>query len=226
MEQGVIMARKKLTAAQRKAHKKASYYKSEYWKTFDALSFLSDSIKIPEIKVPKKITKTSLQSIRKVYTQVRQKATMSGYVLPTKEEMAKAVQDTPTQQYRRKRAQPDYEVPASYMDFNAADSYLEYLRDVISSVAPLPATVGTEKKWEYDLKRADEAKQRLIGQLDFARMKVGEEALAQTLADNDYVRRIENLQESYAHDIVESIDDDLIPFIDSAIGNALDELWT
>ena len=58
---------KKLTARQRKARKRASYYKSEYRKNVQAIQFLQRfGVDMPILKEPKKITKTSLKTIRKI----------------------------------------------------------------------------------------------------------------------------------------------------------------
>ena len=44
------MARRKLTATQRKARKRAAYIRSEYYKNFDAIDYLRDFAKVKNIK--------------------------------------------------------------------------------------------------------------------------------------------------------------------------------
>ena len=64
------MARK-LSSKQRKAHKRASYIRSEYYKNFDALDYLRNFGKVKDIKIPNKITKASLKAIRKAYKEAK-----------------------------------------------------------------------------------------------------------------------------------------------------------
>lgn len=224
------MAKRKLTAKQRKARKRASYIRSEYYKNFDALQYLKDFAKVKDIKIPNKITKRSLEAIRKKYKEVRssiQQLTGGGYMnpetgeylekLPTKKEMVKEVRRE--QPYREDRAQGT-EAPA---EFNPDLQYLEELRSKIYSLTPLRDSDKTDKNYQKNVvPKFEEARNRIIGAIDYAIAKAGAEEIAQLLAGNNFIQRIANLEEKYTHEIVESIDDDLVPLIEASVDEALE----
>ena len=72
------MAKKKLTSKQRKARKRAAYIRAEYYKNYDALDYLRIFAKVKDVKIPSKITKKSLESIRKIYKQAKAEAKKVG----------------------------------------------------------------------------------------------------------------------------------------------------
>ena len=235
------MAKRKQTAAQRKAKQRASYYRREYYATREALEFMKGltgtKINIPNI--PSKITKTSLKSIRKIYTEARRQAKTleyGGYVdvttgeffekLPTKKEMVKMVRQE--QPYRKYRAEP-IEAPA---DFDPDEQYLEELKQKIlsletareqaSTLQPQRDANKTESNYNKNvLPKFTAAQQRLLGSIDYAITKLGLNEAAQVLATDTFLQKIENLEEKYTHEIIESIDDSIIPLIEASVGEAL-----
>lgn len=235
------MAKKKLTKAQRKARAHSRYVKAEYYKNFDALSYLKDFTKVPDIRIPNKITSKSLTKIRKLYAEIKRqiKQLDGGYLnystgelldaLPTKAEMIKEVRTE--QPYRQFRAEPE-EAPS---DFDPDERYLEDLRKkvnalyseraMINSLSPVRDSDKTETNYNKNvLPKFTQAQQRLLNTIDYAIQKLGVNGAAMELATSDFMQRIENLEEKYTHEIVESIDDDLIPFITASVDAALDNM--
>ena len=214
------MAKRNQTAAQRKAKQRAAYYRREYYKNFDALAYLESAVKIKKIKIPSKITKKSVEAIRKVYNKVRKEAKALGWELPTKQEMAQTIREEPTQAYRQYRAEP--EEPT---EFDPDLQYLEELRDKLNSFMPKRDPTKTDTNFQKNvLPKFEEARLRIIGSLDYAIAKAGASEIAAILAGNNFIQRIANLEEKYAHEIIESIDDDLIPLIESSVNEALDSI--
>ena len=214
------MAKRKQTAAQRKAKQRAAYYRREYYKNFDALAYLESAVKIKKIKIPNKITKRSLESIRKIYNKARKEAKALGWELPTKQEMAQTIREEPTQAYRQYRAEP--EEPTG---FDPDLQYLEELRDKLNSFMPRRDSTKTDANFQKNvLPKFEEARLRIIGSLDYAIAKTGASEIAAILAGNNFIQRIANLEEKYAHEIIESIDDDLIPLIEASVDEALDSI--
>lgn len=210
---------KKMTAKQRKAAKRKSYIKSEYKKTLDALSFINENIQQVAVNIPKKITKASLKAIRKKYTDVKKQLQKQGWALPTKEQMYKA------QREERKAKQATTQQDEQQEEqFNPYEDYIDTLLNVLSELSFVGSAADTPRKMEYNQNRVQEAKNRMFDTIAYARTKLGDELLAQTLAENSYVQRVEALQLRYAYEVIESIDDDLIPLLDSAVGNALDNI--
>lgn len=214
------MAKRKQTAAQRKAKRRAAYYRREYFKNFDALAYLESAVKIKKINIPNKITKRSLESIRKIYNKARKEAKALGWELPTKQEMAQTIREEPTQAYRQYRAEP--EEPTG---FDPDLQYLEELRDKLNSFMPRRDSTKTDANFQKNvIPKFEEARLRIIGSLDYAIAKTGASEIAAILAGNNFIQRIANLEEKYAHEIIESIDDDLIPLIEAGVNEALDNI--
>ena len=240
------MAKRKQTAAQRKAKQRAAYYRREYFETRDALEFMKtltgSKIKMPSI--PSKITKTSLKSIRKLYTESRRKMKTleyGGYVdvttgeffskLPTKKEMVKEVRSEPTQSYRKYQAEsepapPTFDPDAEYIeDLKAKIMMLESTRDLAARLEPQRDAGKTEDNYQKNvLPKFTEAQQRLLGSIDYAISKLGIKEAAQVLATDTFLQKIENLEEKYTYEIVESIDDDIIPLMEASVNEALDSI--
>lgn len=217
---------KKLTARQRKARKRASYVKSEYKKNVDALRFLQRfGIDMPIIKEPKKLTKTSLKTIRKIYEQTKRKIEKyaGDYVdvttgeiftkLPTKAEAVKT--------YREEEKQ-------GYTPFNPDEQYIQELKDKINMLTPLRDSDKTEKNYQKNVvPKQNQVKANFIQAIDDAIAKYGSDKVAETLAKNQYMQRIGNLEEKYTYEIVEEItdgDDGLMVLMDASVDEALLEI--
>lgn len=235
------MARKRLTKAQKKARAHARYVRAEYYKNFDAISYLRDFTKIEDIRIPNKITSKSLTKIRKIYAEAKKQIQKleAGYLnletgellesLPTKREMVREVRAE--QPYRTSRAESE-EPPA---DFDPDQDYIEDLRkkitelysnrERIDNLMPLRDSNKTDNNYDKNvLPKFTEAQNRLLAKIDFAIKKLGVAEAAQALADNAFVQKIENIEEKYTYEIIESIDDDFIPFIDASVEAALDAI--
>ncbi len=237
------MARKKLTSKQRKAHKRASYVRSEYFKTYDALDYLRDFTKVKDIKIPSKITMKSLKAIRKIYKET--KASIDKYEgeyvnrttgeifekIPTKKEMVRAVRSEPTQQYRQYRAEPQ-EAPPS---FDPDEQYLQDLkyeieqlntsRQEIESLTPLRDSAKTQENYDKNVApRFEKAQTKLLDAIDEAIANFGAQQVAHILANNTFVERIENLKQKYTYEIEEAIESSILPLIEESVNTALEEL--
>lgn len=214
---------KKLTARQRKARKRASYIKFEYRKNVDALKYLQRfGIDMPIIKEPKKITKTSLKIIRKLYKQTRRKINKyegefvdvtTGEIfssIPSKEKAAK--------EYR-------YEQKVGYTTFNPDEQYIQELKDKINMLTPLRDSDKSEKNYQKNVvPKQQQVKSNFIQAIDNAIAKYGTDRVAETLAKNQYMQRIGNLEEKYTYEIVEEItdgDDGLMVLMDASVDEAL-----
>lgn len=237
------MARKKLTSKQRKAHKRASYVRSEYFKTYDALDYLRDFTKVKDIKIPSKITMKSLKAIRKIYKET--KASIEKYEgeyvnrttgeiiekIPTKKEMVRLVRSEPTQQYRQYRAEPQ-EAPSS---FDPDEQYLQDLkyeieqlntsRQEIESLTPLRDSAKTQNNYDKNVApRFEKAQTKLLDAIDEAIANFGAQQVAHILANNTFVERIENLKQKYTYEIEEAIESSILPLIEESVNTALEEL--
>lgn len=217
------MAKRKLTAKQKKARKRASYYKSEYKKNVEAIQFLQRfGIDMPIIKEPKKITKSSLNAVRKIYEQTRRKIDKydNDYVdittgevyakLPTKAEAVKIVKEEKEQ---------------GYIPFDPYEQYIEDLKTKIEMLSPLRDSDKTEKNYQKNVvPKQENIKKNFLQAIDDAIAKYGQEQVAETLAKNQYMQKIGNLDEKYTYQIVEDMtdgDDGLLTLIDASVDAAL-----
>ena len=217
------MAKRKLTAKQRKARKRASYYKSEYKKNVEAIQFLQRfGIDMPIIKEPKKITKASLSAVRKIYEQTKRKIDKydNDYVdittgevyakLPTKAEAVKIVKEEREQ---------------GYIPFDPYEQYIEDLKTKIEMLSPLRDSDKTEKNYQKNVvPKQENIKKNFLQAIDEAIAKYGQEQVAETLAKNQYMQKIGNLDEKYTYQIVEDMtdgDDGLLTLIDASVDSAL-----
>lgn len=217
------MAKRKLTAKQRKARKRASYYKSEYKKNVEAIQFLQRfGIDMPIIKEPKKITKSSLSAVRKIYEQTKRKIDKydNDYVdittgevyakLPTKAEAVKIVKEEKEQ---------------GYIPFDPYEQYLEDLKTKIEMLSPLRDSDKTEKNYQKNVvPKQENIKKNFLQAIDEAIAKYGQEQVAETLAKNQYMQKIGNLEEKYTYQIVEDMtdgDDGLLVLMDASVDAAL-----
>ena len=96
---------------------------------------------------------------------------------------------------------------------------------MINGLSPVRDSDKTETNYNKNvLPKFTQAQQRLLNTIDYAIQKLGVNGAAMELATSDFMQRIENLEEKYTHEIVESIDDDLIPFITASVDAALDNM--
>lgn len=214
---------KKLTAKQRKARKRASYYKAEYQRNVDALKYLYRfGVPIPTIKTPAKITKTQVKTIRKIYKETKAKIEKYGedYVdvftgeaftkLPTKEQAVK--------EYRA-------EQKGETVTFNPDQQYIDEIKDKIRSLTPLRDSDKTDYNYNKNvIPKQEKVKANFEQAIDDAIAKYGAEQVAQTLAKNQFMQRIGNLEEKYTYEIVEDItdgDDGLMVLMDASVDKAL-----
>ena len=227
------MAKQKLTKAQRKARKQASYIRAEYYKNFDALDYLRDFVKVAPLDIPNKITKASLKKIRRIYNEARKEAMQAaketGEYIPTKQEMAKRVRSEAGQGYRTDRANMETaEHKAQEADFNAYFGYLQMVRDAIDALMPRDYE---QKGKESTVRAFEEARLRLYGMLDFALSKTDEVILAKTLSESEYLERIMNIDNQYAYQMIDDIDSDetnnlgLIQQLQAAMDDALEQIY-
>lgn len=214
------MARKKLSARQVKARKQKQYTKYEYNLTIDALDYLNQMGADIKFNIVANPTKASLRKIRNIYNKAKKQLQKQNWVLPTKKEMAREVRNQPAQSYRKSRGKKGYEkAPAS---FQPSTDYISDLIEKISSQVGKDRTKTTQRQEEYNKKRLESAKQRLFDKLAYARTKAGDEALAEALAADDFVSHIDEMGDRYDYQIVESIDTEIIPALESAMESALD----
>ena len=219
---------KKLTARQRKARKHAAYIKAEYYKNIDAIKYLRRFGVTKDIKIPNKITKKSLQAIRKIYKELRSNVKeyeegtgeyvdiLTGEVLrklPTKAEM--------TKEYRAEQR-------GEYQAFNPDEQYIEELKDKIRSLTPLRDSDKTQKNYEKNvLPKQQKVKEDFIAAIDNAIDKYGKAIIADILAKNAYMQRVGNMEEKYTFEIIDDIsegDGNLIDLMATSAEAALDTL--
>ena len=213
------MARKKLTPAQRAAAKQRQYVRSQYNLTIDALDYLNMMGANINYKLVSKPTKASLNKIRRIYNQATKKLKQKSWVLPTKKEMAHAVREE--QPYRKSRGQIASEQPSAPTQFSPAEDYISALMDTINEIKIKYSPDTTQHGKYYNDQRLEGAQQRLLDSLAYGRTKLGDEGLADALAANDYISRIEQLENRYAFQVEQDIDDDLIPLMRTAVEDAL-----
>ena len=217
------VAGRAVSPRQRKAHKRASYYKSEYRKNVQAILYLQHfGASTPSFKEPKKITKSSVKAIRKIYEETKRKIDRidgefvditTGEILtklPTKQEAAKA--------YREEQA-------GNVVAFDPYEQYIEDLKTKIEMLSPLRDSDKTEKNYQKNVVPKQESIRANFKQaIDEAIAKYGQEKVAQTLAQNQYMQKIGNLEEKYTYQIIEDMtdgDDGLLVLMDASVNAAL-----
>lgn len=212
------MARK-LSARERKARKQRSYTRYEYNLTIDALDYLNMMGAGIDYNIVSNPTKASLRKIRNIYKKATKELKKKNWVVPTKREMAKVVREESTQAYRRSRAKEQVEAPSTF------EPETDYINDLISTITMLQGaerTTDNRKTLEKDTQLLEEAKQRLLDKLEFVRTKVGDVDLADKLAEDDFIAHIEEMKVKYDYEIIDGIDDNFIPALDSAMNDVLD----
>lgn len=212
------MARKKLSAREKKARKRRVYVRYEYYLTIDALDYLGQMGAELKFKIASKPSIASLKKIRKYYNKVKKDLTKKNWVIPTKREMAKQVREE--QPYRRSRvAQKQYE--EAPVTFQPDTDYIDELISKISQLDGKDRTKTTPHNEEYNKQRLQEAKNRFFDQLSYARLKVGDVDLAQALAESDFISHVDEMQVKYDYEIVDGLDDDLTPLLMTAMNDVL-----
>lgn len=221
------MARK-LTAKQRKAHKKASYYKSQYRKNVDAIKYLQRfGAPQVEIKEPQKITKKSVQAIRKLYEQTkRQVKTFYGDYLDM--QTGELIQKLPTKEVAVKEYRQEQQGISPYQPyepFNPDLQYIQELKDKVNALNPLRDSDKTEKNYQKNVvPKQQQVKANFMQAIDDAISKYGAQQVAKTLAQNDFMQRIGNLEEKYTYEIIDDMtdgDDGLMVLMDASVDEAL-----
>ena len=215
---------KKLTARQRAAHKRASYVRAEYYKNVDAIRYLERFGVTKNIKIPNRITKKSLESIRRIYKETRASVkTYEGtpdYVdlstgevftkLPTK---AQAVKEY--RQEQKQKPEP----------FNPDEQAINELKDKILMLKPLRDSDKTDYNYNKNvLPKQEKVKQDFINAIDDAIKQYGVEIVAGVLSDNDYMQRVGSMEDKYTYEIIEDItdgDDGLISLMGASAEAAL-----
>lgn len=199
---------KKLTSRQRAARKKAAYVKAEYYKNVDAIRYLERFGVTKDIKIPQKITKASLKSIRRIYKEMRAgikpyEGTNDYVDLTTGEVLEKL----PTKAQAVKTYRQEQKEQAE--SFNPDEQYIEYLKDKIDTIQPKEDNSKTQRNYDKNVKpKLQKAEEDFKTAIDNAIANYGVEIVANALADNNYMRRIENLDGKYAYEIIEDISDD------------------
>jgi hypothetical protein len=199
---------KKLSTRQKAARKKAAYVKAEYYKNVDAIRYLERFGVTKDIKIPQKITKASLKSIRRIYKEMRAgvkpyEGTKDYVDLTTGEVFEKL----PTKAQAVKTYRQEQKEQAE--TFDPDRQYIEEIKNKISSISPKYDKSKTQKNYDKNVQpKLQKAEQDFSTAIDNAIANYGLEIVANVLADNNYMRRIENLDEKYAFEIIEDISDD------------------
>jgi uncharacterized protein with PIN domain len=214
------MAKKKLTARQVKARKKKQYVRYEYNLTIDALDYLNEFGADIKFKLTTNPTAASLKAIRNVYNKATKKLKERHWVLPTKRQMAKQVREE--QPYRKSRAKRKTE--QAPVTFQPETDYIEDLIQSVSNLTGAERTKTTQRTEDYNKARLQEAKNRLFDKLSYARTKAGDTELAEALAADDFIQHVDEMNVRYDYEIVDGIDDTLIPMLESAMYNVLDSM--
>lgn len=214
------MARKKLSARQIKARKKKQYIRYQYNLTIDALDYLNEMGADIKFKLTTKPTAASLKVVRNVYNKATKKLKKQSWVLPTKKEMAKTVREE--QPYRRSRAKRKIEQAPK--TFQPDTDYIEELIETVSNLTGRERTKTTQRTEDYNKERLQEAKNRFFDKLAYARLKTGDTELAEALAADDFIQHVDEMNVRYDYEIVDGIDDTLIPMLETAMTNVLDNM--
>lgn len=212
------MARKKLTAREKKARKHREYVRYEYNLTIDALDYLQQMGADIKFKISSKPTMRTLKAIRNLYNKVKKELQKRNWVLPTKREMAKQVREEQPYRKSRGKAKQYEEAPPT---FQPDTDYIDELISKVTTIEGRDRTKTTVRTEEYNKARLQEAKNRFFDNLAFARAKVGDVDLAGALAGNDFIARIDELQVKYDYEIVDGLDDDLTPLLFTAMNDVL-----
>lgn len=202
---------KKLTAKQRKARKHAAYIRAEYYKNVDAIRFLERFGVTANVKIPKKITKKSLQGIRKIYKETRSNvlslaAEHGEYVALTGLAAGEIFTQLPTKEAAAKEYKAELKLYSTgeVKPFNADEGYIDELKQKIEMLEPMKSTTESKKYYEDKVKpKLSDAKQRIIDSIDDAIKKYGSDVVSHALEDSHYMQKIDELEMKYTYELVE-----------------------
>ena len=227
------MAKKKLTATQRKARKKAAYYKREYYKTYRAIEYMRSLSNLPPVKMPAHINKKTLETIRKKYKQYRKEAERQGASLPSKAEMARAELEYYRSAWRQSQEIAPEGVDIAMQSIDAIRDKINALMSVnekrqkVSTAQPKEEQGKTPENFNKNVRpKFEEVKNNLLGIIDQAVATLGVEKAADVLADSTFMQRVENLEEKYTFELLEDAtdDSDILALIDASIEDALSDV--
>lgn len=202
---------KKLTTKQRKARKHAAYVRAEYYKNVDAIRFLERFGVTANVKIPKKITKKSLQGIRKIYKETRSNvlslaAEHGEYVALTGLAAGEIFTKLPTKEAAAKEYKAELELYSTgeVKPFNADEGYIDELKQKIEMLEPMKSTTESKKYYEDKVKpKLSDAKQRIIDSIDEAIKKYGSDIVSHALEDSHYMQKIDELEMKYTYELIE-----------------------
>lgn len=225
---------KKLTARQRKARKQAAYVKAEYYKNVDAIKYLERYGVTKDIKIPNKITKKSLQSIRRIYKEMRasvEKISERGeYVAVKGITQGEVVTKLPTKSQAAKEYREEVKgiQQGIYKPFDADEGYIEELKQKIDMLNPVQSTTQTDLYYNKKVTRQlAGAKKRLLDEIDNAIKKYGMDIVAHALEDNDYMQKIDEYEMRYTYEVIDATggyannDTTLLDAIDASVQDTL-----
>lgn len=225
---------KKLTARQRKARKHASYVKAEYYKNVDAIKYLERYGVTKDITIPNKITKNSLQSIRRIYKEMRasvEKISERGEYIAVKGiTQGEVVTKLPTKSQAAKEYREEVKgiQQGLYKPFDADGGYIDELKQKIDMLNPVQSTSQTDLYYNKKVKKQlAGAKKRLLDEIDDAIKKYGMNIVAHALEDNDYMQKIDEYEMRYTYEIIDATggyannDTTLFDAIDASVQDTL-----
>lgn len=224
---------KKLTARQKQARKQAAYRKAEYNKNVDAIKYLERlGVTVPQkaLQPRERITKTTLKYIRKIYKEARSNIkkynedyvnTQTGEVLP--------ITNLPTKEKMVKYYRHPEETASSQPNIDFDEQYLDELTQKIRDIGHIEETIGYNKKTEKTFNKStkpkfDEAKEAWASMIEQAIRQYGAQKVAEALSDSPHIQKIDELSMKYAYEITEEINDNILPWFESSISDALAEL--
>lgn len=228
---------KKLTARQRKARKHAAYVKAEYYKNVDAIRYLERYGVTKDIKIPNKITKKSLQSIRRIYKEVRasvEQISERGEYLAVKGiTQGEVITKLPTKAQAAKEYREEVKgiQEGKYQPFDADEGYIDELKQKIDMLNPVKSTTQSDKYYNKKVTRQlADAKKRLLDEIDKAVQNYGTNIVAHALEDSEYMQKIDEYEMRYTYEIIDATggyannDTTLLDVIDASAKEALTSL--
>ena len=228
---------KKLTTRQRKARKQASYVKAEYYKNVDAIRYLERYGVTKDIKIPNKITKKSLQSIRRIYKEMRasvEKISERGEYVAVKGLTAGEVLTklpTKAQAAKEYRQEAKGIAEGTFKPFDADAGYIDELKQKITMLNPVKSSTQSDRYYNKKvIPKLNDAKQRFLDAIDQAISSYGTDVVAHALEDNEYIQRVDELEMRYTYEFVEQTggygnnDATLLDLMQSSVQDAFNSL--
>lgn len=233
------MAKKrKLSARQKAARKHKSYLRAEYYKNYDALEYLRNFMYVKDVLIPQEITEASVRYIRKIYKEARanlKQYNETGYVdivygkhmtkAPTLTEMARQARaKDPEKTWRKKRPKKSPPTPDGQPIGEPFNPDQEYIDDFKTRLRTITPKVDKSKNREAKVTAAKDA---WLDAIDNAIKKYGAQQVAQTLAQDNYIQRLENIPEQYAYELIDDAYDyaeEMDELVNSSVTEALTAL--